>query len=519
VTQFESRGVFLLILCSIPQRFEHLCSGKLLEGFMKAFRRLSLRSLICGIAAFTLIGAFAPRAEAQGSLHAWGADTGGLVSNVPAGNDFVKVSIHWDHGLALRSNGTLVSWGRDTMGQVSGTPSGTYVDIATGANGSAALRADGTIAAWGYTPFVPSGSFSRLSPKFLWDSFVAAFREDGTVAATGLSLPSQPYVSVSTDPGLQGFIVALKPDGELATSGTFLSTDSYVIPGPFRAAAAGVAQIVAIRADGTLAQWGSEWFIFPEPPSGTFTALAAGVDFNVALRTDGSLATWGYDNTGGLSGTPSGTGFTAASVGYATAVAIHYEPTSAPDADSDGLTDAQEATLGTNPNLADTDGDGLLDGTEVNSSLTNPLDFDSDNDGLSDGAEVSGGTNPNNSDTDGDGVNDAQDPTPLTPGVPGSWIEQRLRSDASFVLGLSLTCIDAPNANAAKGRRNALANKLSEAANKVAQGDRIGAIDDLTALVDKLDGDSSPPDWMVYGDEKNALLSEVQLIIYLLGQP
>ncbi len=35
------------------------------------------------------------------------------------------------------------------------------------------------------------------------------------------------------------------------------------------------------------------------------------------------------------------------------------------DRDNDGLTDAQEAALGTNPNNADTDGDGVNDGDEV----------------------------------------------------------------------------------------------------------------------------------------------------------
>jgi trimeric autotransporter adhesin len=45
------------------------------------------------------------------------------------------------------------------------------------------------------------------------------------------------------------------------------------------------------------------------------------------------------------------------------------------DSDNDGLTDAQEATLGTDPNLADTDADGVSDGVEVaNASLGfNPL--------------------------------------------------------------------------------------------------------------------------------------------------
>ena len=39
------------------------------------------------------------------------------------------------------------------------------------------------------------------------------------------------------------------------------------------------------------------------------------------------------------------------------------------DTDSDGLTDAEEAGLGTNPALADTDSDGISDGEEVNLSL------------------------------------------------------------------------------------------------------------------------------------------------------
>ncbi len=39
--------------------------------------------------------------------------------------------------------------------------------------------------------------------------------------------------------------------------------------------------------------------------------------------------------------------------------------------------------------------------------------IDSDKDGLSDAEELALGTNPNNPDTDGDGINDAKDPDPL----------------------------------------------------------------------------------------------------------
>jgi len=80
------------------------------------------------------------------------------------------------------------------------------------------------------------------------------------------------------------------------------------------------------------------------------------------------------------------------------------------DTDGDGLTDAQEAKLGTNPNKADTDGDRLSDGDEVNKYKTDPLKADTDGDGLSDGDEVlSHGTDPLKADTDGDGLNDGDE--------------------------------------------------------------------------------------------------------------
>ena len=80
------------------------------------------------------------------------------------------------------------------------------------------------------------------------------------------------------------------------------------------------------------------------------------------------------------------------------------------DPDHDGLTNKEEKELGTNPNVADTDGDGLSDGDEVNKYHTNPLKADSDGDGLSDGDEVlKYHTDPMRADTDGDGLNDGDE--------------------------------------------------------------------------------------------------------------
>jgi len=64
------------------------------------------------------------------------------------------------------------------------------------------------------------------------------------------------------------------------------------------------------------------------------------------------------------------------------------------DVDQDGLTNAQEEEHGTNFELADTDGDGLTDGDEVNTYGTDPLNSDTDGDGISDGDEIANGTDP-----------------------------------------------------------------------------------------------------------------------------
>jgi hypothetical protein len=82
------------------------------------------------------------------------------------------------------------------------------------------------------------------------------------------------------------------------------------------------------------------------------------------------------------------------------------------DADNDGLTNRGEFNAGTAFDVADTDGDGLADGPEVNTHGTDPTSTDTDGDGLSDGVEVNDqGTNPTESDTDGDGLADGVEVT------------------------------------------------------------------------------------------------------------
>ncbi len=90
------------------------------------------------------------------------------------------------------------------------------------------------------------------------------------------------------------------------------------------------------------------------------------------------------------------------------------------DTDGDGLTDSSEITGGTSPVLADTDGDGLIDSVEKTLG-TNPLLVDSDGDGLTDGVEVNGPgftSNPLLVDTDFDGASDFDEKNAVPPTDP-----------------------------------------------------------------------------------------------------
>ena len=119
-----------------------------------------------------------------------------------------------------------------------------------------------------------------------------------------------------------------------------------------------------------------------------------------------------------------------------TEVVVNEAP--AVDSDLDGLSDDEEASIGTNPNNADSDNDGLNDGEEVTANdnkattavptgKSNPNDScdpdntgsscDMDGDGLTNGDEASKGTDPKNPDTDGDGVKDNADACPTEKGT------------------------------------------------------------------------------------------------------
>ena len=122
--------------------------------------------------------------------------------------------------------------------------------------------------------------------------------------------------------------------------------------------------------------------------------------------------------------------------------------TATTDTDGDGLTDLQEAQLGTDPTQADTDGDTLKDGDEL-AYKTDPLVADTDGDGLNDGAEIGYNSNPLGIDTDGDTLPDGKEvnemgTSPTLPDTDGDGLNDQVDPDPGKLPTPTPTPTDTP---------------------------------------------------------------------------
>ena len=93
-----------------------------------------------------------------------------------------------------------------------------------------------------------------------------------------------------------------------------------------------------------------------------------------------------------------------------------------PDADRDGISDADELRLGTNPNDVDTDHDGIPDPFELFAYRTSPRHADTDGDGKPDSGEIDLDNDDPMKDSDGDGLSDIAE--------RASWGSDPMKGDA-----------------------------------------------------------------------------------------
>ncbi|HVR36440.1 MAG TPA: carboxypeptidase regulatory-like domain-containing protein [Methylomirabilota bacterium] len=228
------------------------------------------------------------------------------------------------------------------------------------------------------------GSLMDLTPRTAWTIYrtsnpdIATVDPDGVVTAVGRGMV---FITAINEAATSVAQVDVSPGDPLTTvTGIVMDENGQPVEG-ITITLIGVAGTATTDAEGR--------FSIPG------VATAFGIQ-GVIARTTGPTATFGIAN----SPTVVPGGFTDA--GIITAIPCEQLGIDCVDSDNDCLPDSVEIALGLNPNLPDTDGDGVFDGEE-----------DSDGDGLTNCAEVILGTDPARGDTDGDGLSDGMEVTQL----------------------------------------------------------------------------------------------------------
>jgi alpha-tubulin suppressor-like RCC1 family protein len=402
-------------------------------------------SSLTGIVAIAAGSTHSLALKSDGTAWGWGGNLYGQVGDGTSGSgtdrwspvqvttltNVFAIAAGQYHSIAVISGGTAKAWGHNGNGRLgnnSTTNSSTPVSVsgvatasavAAGTDHSLALLTDGTVAGWGNNA---DGQLGAATPT---QSLVpmAVPSLSGVVAlAAGTSFSYATRANGSSAGTV--WTVGAGAAGQLG-DGTLVTNRKTVASGPLnvRWLAAGDRHGLGFRQDGTTASWGADDYgqlgdgttisSRPNPVKtlgvGELLQLAAGNSYSVALKADGTVATWGYVGAHLGLGAISGYQTLPAMV---PSFSVATNAWMSQDTDADGLSNAAEYRLGSDPLSRDTNQDGIADGAEVGpgKSPTNP---DTDGDGLTNSAELQEGTDPLVADTDRDGTSDGSDCYPL----------------------------------------------------------------------------------------------------------
>lgn len=450
-------------------------------------------------------------------------------------------------GVALQPDGKIVAGGLcspdrfvvvryETDGDLDPTFGGDgIVGDVVGEIRDVAIQSDGKILAAGETP---GGDFAiaryesdgDLDGSFSEDGvvttdlagmdriFAVTVQPDGRIVAAGGtgSLADFDFALArynadgSLDPSFDGDGVVISDFGDGQIFGVEVQSDGKIV-----VAGIGGADLARYNGDGSLdASFDGDGFVAESVRAPDLAIQVDGKYVIGALRTGGDFGAARHDadgsrdtsfGTGGLATTDLGSSvdqvfsvaidpngkIVLAGDANDDAVLVRYLDA---DADDDGLSDFDEVhVFGTRPDLADSDGDGLIDGAEI-SAGSDPFDPDTDDDGVSDGADP----DPLDADTDGDGVSDGVDALGDAVGaLPGSAFRP-------------------PGG----GTQAAFMNRLMEIEARLDVGDVAGALDLLRDLRRKVDGcgtSADANDWIRDCPSQLVVRAQIDAMIAILG--
>ncbi len=353
---------------------------------------------LSGIVAVAIGSAHSAALKSDGAVWTWGANESGQLGNgsstfsatpvaVSGAAGAVAVDVGLDHTLMLKNDGSVWSWGGNNNHQLGdgtkvsrsipilSTVAPEAVGIGSGYGYSVAIKPDGTVARWGLNGTVVMPGLSGIVGVSAGNNHALAVKSDGTVwgwgdntyGQLGIGNAGGYYTSGVQVPGLSGIVevaagamhsVARRNDGQVFAwgqnrkgalgDGSFTSRLSPVAMTPTVAArsiAAGDEVTALVKADGTL--WAAgDGAVFDWDTLALRRSAIRLVGNATDADGDGLNDAWELAHFGSLS------------------------RNGAADADGDGLTDIRESLVGTDPLVADTDGDGKMDSADIA-----PLDY------------------------------------------------------------------------------------------------------------------------------------------------